>query len=85
MEAGVSGARDASPPPQQLRPSILGRVWQNYAGGPDGSVADVDTGVDSARLTTLLEALCRVPEGFKPHPKVKRLLEQRRRTGSQLS
>ncbi len=62
----------------QLRPaSVLRGLWSNYRGGPDKSAPDVDTGVDKARLQHLLERLCAVPEGFKIHPKLEKLFEQR--------
>jgi 2-oxoglutarate dehydrogenase E1 component len=61
-----------------VRPSILGRIWSAYRGGPDADVPEVDTGVPRPRLAELLEAQSRVPDEFRPHPKLKRMLEQRR-------
>ncbi len=63
------------------RPSVLGRVWSQYTGGPDADTPEVDTGVDKSRLQHLIERLTSTPEDFNPHPKIKRLLEQRRQMG----
>ncbi|HOE65734.1 MAG TPA: 2-oxoglutarate dehydrogenase E1 component [Candidatus Hydrogenedentes bacterium] len=60
-----------------VRPSILGRVWSQFRGGPDKDEPDVDTGVKRERLASLLERLSTVPPDFHPHPKIERLLEQR--------
>ncbi len=68
-----TGVKSSSP----YHPSILGRVWKNYQGGPDTSVPDVDTGIDRDRAVALLEGLTRVPEGFHPHPKITRFIAQR--------
>ncbi len=61
-----------------VRPSILGRVWKQYAGGPDKDIEEADTGVKRERLSLLLERLTELPPSFHPHPKIERLLEQRR-------
>ena len=55
-----------------------GGVWKGYSGGADVAVEDVSTRVDSTRLNQLFNALNRLPEGFSPNPKIKRLMEQRR-------
>jgi 2-oxoglutarate dehydrogenase E1 component len=60
------------------RPRVLGRIWHDYKGGPEAVIPSVDTGVPRERLTTLLEQLATVPESFTPHPKIERLLQQRR-------
>jgi len=74
LETALTEARSKP----QVRPaSVLRGLWSNYRGGPDKSVPDVDTGVDKARLQHLLERLCAVPEGFKIHPKLEKLFEQR--------
>ncbi|HVW27208.1 MAG TPA: 2-oxoglutarate dehydrogenase E1 component [Polyangiaceae bacterium] len=56
----------------------LGGYWSGYLGGPEASADDVDTTVDPETLKSLLAKLCEVPESFTPHPKIVRLLEQRR-------
>jgi 2-oxoglutarate dehydrogenase E1 component len=60
------------------RPSILGRVWSNYVGGPESGVPDVDTGFDRQYLAVLLDRLTHIPRDFNPHPKIQRFLENRR-------
>jgi 2-oxoglutarate dehydrogenase E1 component len=53
-------------------------IWAPYRGGPERETPDVDTAVSPETLVGLLESLARLPEGFRPHPKLARLLEQRR-------
>jgi 2-oxoglutarate dehydrogenase E1 component len=62
----------------QKRSSSLGGAWAGYRGGLDHEVPRVITDVDPQQLGELLERLCEVPEGFTPHPKINRLLGQRR-------
>jgi 2-oxoglutarate dehydrogenase E1 component len=52
-------------------------VWHNYQGGPEARSPEPETAIDVPRLSALLEALTRIPEGFHPHRKIERLLEQR--------
>jgi 2-oxoglutarate dehydrogenase E1 component len=56
----------------------LGGYWSGYLGGPEASADEADTTVDPDSLRSLLTKLCDVPESFTPHPKIVRLLEQRR-------
>jgi 2-oxoglutarate dehydrogenase E1 component len=53
-------------------------VWTGYRGGADREVPDVPTFVAPDRLRELLLATTSVPPDFHPHPKLARLLEQRR-------
>ena len=55
----------------------LGEIWSKYRGGQQDQMARFKTGVDKQRLIDLLMQLTQVPDGFKPHPKLARLLEQR--------
>ncbi len=55
-----------------------GSRWKDYVGGHEESTPQVDTALDRAQCSELLEALARVPEGFTVHPKLGRMLEQRR-------
>ncbi len=57
------------------------RTWKGYAGGPETLTRDVDTSVPAARLTALMDSLTTLPQGFHPHPKVEKILEQRRLMG----
>jgi 2-oxoglutarate dehydrogenase E1 component len=77
LEQELAGARTDGAA-VAVRPSILGRIWSAYRGGPDADVPEVDTGVPRERLAELLAAQARVPDDFHPHPKLKRMLEQRR-------
>jgi 2-oxoglutarate dehydrogenase E1 component len=52
-------------------------VWAAFPGGPE-PVDEPQTGMDAARLSRWLEGLTAVPEGFHPHPKIKKWLESRR-------
>ncbi|MGE0455057.1 MAG: 2-oxoglutarate dehydrogenase E1 component [Vicinamibacteria bacterium] len=53
-------------------------IWAPYRGGRDAEVPTADTGVPRATLQRLLEAQAMVPEGFHLHPKLAKLMEQRR-------
>lgn len=57
---------------------MLRGIWRRsqYVGGDFEDV--METGVDASRLKALLEAVCKVPTGFKLHPKVIKLLETRK-------
>ena len=52
--------------------------WSGYAGGKDRSVPDMSTGVEQARLAEYLVKLGTVPDSFTPHPKLKRLVLEKR-------
>ncbi len=51
--------------------------WARYRGGCYRAEYDVDTKVPIDRLRTLGDRLTRLPDGFHPHPKIARLLQQR--------
>lgn len=51
--------------------------WKPYLGGPEDTVKSVDTAVSGERLEQLLLDLTRIPQGFRPHRKLERWLEQR--------
>jgi 2-oxoglutarate dehydrogenase E1 component len=59
----------------------LGGYWQGFSGGLEEDVKEVDTGYDRERLTELINLGTRVPAEFNTHPKVARLLGQRREMG----
>jgi 2-oxoglutarate dehydrogenase E1 component len=56
-------------------------VWTrgDYTGGPEKNAEDPVTGVDARRLSELLVKQTELPESFHPHPKIKKLLEGRRK------
>lgn len=60
------------------KPSAMEGLWKTYAGGPNASVPEPETGVDEALLHELANRLAKLPEGFKANPKAAKLLEQRR-------
>ena len=60
-------------PPMRKLPAY----WDPYSGGRYKSSAEVDTGVSTAHLAKIGEAVASYPGGFHIHPKVKKLLEQR--------
>jgi 2-oxoglutarate dehydrogenase E1 component len=78
LEAAFTKARATVARP---RIEALGGAWVGYWGGLDGDVPDVDTGVPRERLEAIAERMSTVPEGFHPHPKIARLLEQRHKMG----
>lgn len=56
----------------------LGGVWAGYFGGPATHADHPATAVERTRLQNVLRALAQIPDGFTPHPKIERLLQQRR-------
>jgi 2-oxoglutarate dehydrogenase E1 component len=79
LEAEQEKARELSAAPV-LR--TLPAYWSGYAGGPYDPAFEVDTGVPRERLADIANRISSVPEGFHVHPKVKRLLAERRRMGN---
>lgn len=69
--------------PKEKQPGIWAR--SSFVGGREEAVKDEETGVATDRLARLLEVQTRLPEGFKAHPKILKLLETRREmsTGKQ--
>ena len=55
------------------------RFWRNYRGGPSAHLPEADTRLDKAHLAGLLARLTEYPDSFTPHPKIDKLLEQRRK------
>ncbi len=74
LEAELAVARSDLYTPLTTNPS---KIWKRYVGGPEQNSPDVPTGVERARLSELLEAQTRLPEDFRPHPKIERALKQR--------
>ncbi len=56
----------------------LPRYWNAFRGGRYNSSFEVDTAVPQQELTSIGTALTTPPQGFHVHPKVQKLLEQRR-------
>jgi len=56
--------------------------WNGFCGGYYDPKLEVETGLDGVQIARLAEAVTRVPEDFHVHPKVAKLLDERRRMGS---
>jgi 2-oxoglutarate dehydrogenase E1 component len=55
--------------------------WSNYSGGPYKSEYEVDTALSAASIKEISDSLTSYPRDFHIHPKIKKLLEQRREMG----
>ena len=55
--------------------------WAPYHGGPYNPADEVDTGLTAAQLRDITDSLVTYPDDFHIHPKVQKLLEQRREMG----
>src|SRR5208283_1341078 len=60
----------------------LPKYWDDYFGGPYKPDYEQPTGIAPGELAELTERLTTYPEGFRIHPKVKELLEQRQEMGT---
>jgi len=78
MESAFSGAKRE---PTPVRPPAGGGVWVGYQGGSETGVSDPQTGLEREKLTALMDGLTRFPQGFNLHPKLGRLVENRREMG----
>jgi 2-oxoglutarate dehydrogenase E1 component len=78
LEAEHQAAKTVTERPQPL---ALAGLWNGYQGGRATAPIEVETAVPVARLTEISNVLTAVPEGFTPHPKIVRLLEQRAQMG----
>ncbi|MCA8982887.1 MAG: 2-oxoglutarate dehydrogenase E1 component [Planctomycetaceae bacterium] len=58
-----------------------GGYWYGYRGGSVSEADHVDTFVGSEELERIMNVLTDYPEGFQPHRKLIRVLEQRREMG----
>lgn len=59
----------------------LPEYWSPYQYGKYDAALEVDTGLPRERLTEITDGLVRVPQGFRLHPKMAKLLEQRTEMG----
>lgn len=66
---------------KRIRLHTLPEYWSPYKGGCYQSSYDRETAVTPERIRELTESLTHYPKGFTIHPKVKKLLEQRREMG----
>jgi len=82
IKAELAAAHDAVATLQ--RTPVLRRLpayWSRFVGGFYDPGHEVDTGVPAAELARLADAVTAVPEGFRVHPKLVRLLDERRKAG----
>src|ERR1700691_1255075 len=59
----------------------LPAYWSNYSGGPYKPEYEVDTGLTAESVADISNRLTTYPSSFHIHPKIKKLLEQRREMG----
>ncbi len=74
LEEELKRAEEGSLPPA---PHTSGALWRGYSGGPDAEVPDVETGLGAEALGAMLRAQTVAPAGFRVHPKIQKLFEQR--------
>ena len=75
--AQKSGKSMAKKPVMRQLPSY----WAPYHGGPYNPADEVNTGLPTAELQRITDGLTSYPADFHIHPKVEKLLEQRREMG----
>jgi 2-oxoglutarate dehydrogenase E1 component len=75
--AEKAGKSMAKKPVMRQLPSY----WLPYVGGPHKAEYEVDTGLPAVTLEQITDGLTKYPEDFNIHPKVQKLLEQRREMG----
>jgi len=63
------------------KPAFGAGVWQGYRGGPDAATPEVPTRVERAVLEELTTRITTLPEGFRPHRVVQKLLANRAQMG----
>ncbi|HVV00625.1 MAG TPA: 2-oxoglutarate dehydrogenase E1 component [Verrucomicrobiae bacterium] len=73
LETELSESRSGKAPPA----SELRGLWSKYRGGAEPVDEVVETAVPAEKLSRWLEAQSRLPEGFQPHAKIRKLLETR--------
>jgi 2-oxoglutarate dehydrogenase E1 component len=60
------------------KPGTLESMWRGYLGHEECFVEDVETGVEKTQLADYIRRLTELPQGFQLHPKLQRLLRNRR-------
>ena len=78
IEEGQKKGRGAK---KRISTFDLPEYWSRYQGGPYKPEYEVKTGVPGEELRELAERLTSYPDDFHIHPKIKKLLEQRREMG----
>jgi len=82
VRADLSAAKDQAEKLTEI-PVLraLPSYWEPYVGGAYKPEYDGETGIMADEIAEITERLTGVPDGFNLHPKMKKLLEQRRRMG----
>jgi len=75
--AEKAGKSMVKKPPMRQLPSY----WSPFHGGPYNPADEVETGLTAEKLHQITDALVTYPADFHIHPKVQKLLEQRREMG----
>ena len=76
LEEALVIARDEAT--KKSEPQAYSGLWHGYRGGRDRDVAEIETGVATARLSQLLAGLTELPADFHPHRTIRRGLDARR-------
>jgi 2-oxoglutarate dehydrogenase E1 component len=77
QQAKFSADLSAAKSEDYVHKSDIGGVWAFYIGGREREAADVETGLPREMLVDLLRRLVALPDGFQPHPKIRRFLDGR--------
>jgi len=77
QQAKFSADLSAAKSEDYVHKSDIGGVWAFYIGGREREAADVETGLPREMLANLLRRLVEMPDGFQPHPKIRRFLDGR--------
>jgi 2-oxoglutarate dehydrogenase E1 component len=78
LEAELEAAKAAKQRPEG---ASMTAMWRGYRGGIADAPEEPDTRVSRAALAAITAAMCEVPAGFTPHPKIVKLFEQRAAMG----
>jgi len=78
LEAELEAAKAAKQRPDA--PSMTA-MWRGFRGGITETPEDVETKVPRGVIDNIATAMAEIPQGFTPHPKIERLLEQRAQMG----
>ncbi len=82
IETRLQGARDEGRAMERM-PTLrtLPPYWDAYAGGRYDPAVEVRTSVDPGRLREIAGRIASAPEGFHVHPRVRKVLDDRREMG----
>jgi 2-oxoglutarate dehydrogenase E1 component len=78
LDAELAAAKTTK---QRPKTPAMTAMWRGYRNDLYRSADDVDTRVPRARLAEIANSMATVPDGFTPHTKITRLLEQRAQMG----